>query len=82
MIFFINVMDAGLYAKRYKQWIDMLTCTRGTWRIYAPMSALELSQIDFFKWYTNGEYRFLIKEIRFNIKRDRLSVAQLDILIK
>lgn len=72
----------GLYEKRYKDWIKLISESRGFWRVYAKLSSLEMSEIDFFKWYSNLEYRFLIKEIRFNIKKNGITAAELEILIK
>lgn len=72
----------GLYEKRYKAWINLLLNSRGFFKVMANLSTMQLSQMDFFKWYTDGEYRFLIKEIRFNIKKDRISTAELEILIR
>lgn len=74
--------EDGLYEKRYKKWIDLMLNSRGFWRFQALLSPVQLSQIDFFKWYSDGENRFLLKEIKFNIKKDRVSLAELDVLIK
>jgi hypothetical protein len=72
----------GLYEKRYKHWINLMLKSRGMWRLTAHLSPLQLSKIDWFTWYNGPGYKFLIKEIRFNINHDKISVADIDILIR
>lgn len=72
----------GLYEKRYKQWINLLVGSRGFWKVNAWITPLQLSEIDILKWYTNAEYRFLIKEMRFNLRKYSISKAEMEILIK
>jgi len=72
----------GLYEKRYKHWINLMLKSRGVWRLTAHLSPLQLSKIDWFTWYNGPGYKFLIKEIRFNINHDKISVADIDILIR
>jgi hypothetical protein len=74
--------ENGLYEKRYKNWLDVLMRSRGFWRLKAHLSPLQLSQIDWFTWYNGPGYKFMIKEIRFNIRHDKISEAELDILIR
>lgn len=74
--------ENGLYEKRYKKWLDMLVNSRGFFTIQAAMSALQLSQLDWFEWYTGPGYKFMVKEARFNIYNDHLSVAEMDIFVK
>jgi hypothetical protein len=72
----------GLYEKRVKQWLNILLKSRGYWSFSATLSAGSLSEIDFFKWYSGPGFRFLIKEIKFNIKQDSISLAEIEVLIK
>lgn len=72
----------GIYEKRYKKWIDLLVNSRGFFTIRCSMSVLQLSQLDWFEWYTGPGYKFMVKEARFNIYNDHLSVVEMDILVK
>lgn len=74
--------ENGLYEKRYKHWLNVLMRSRGFWRLRAHLTPLQLSQIDWFTWYNGPGYKFMIKEIRFNIRHDKISEAELDILIR
>lgn len=74
--------ENGLYEKRYKHWLNVLMRSRGFWRLRAHLTPLQLSQIDWFTWYKGPGYKFMIKEIRFNIRHDKISEAELDILIR
>ncbi|MFH1118273.1 MAG: hypothetical protein V1775_00510 [Bacteroidota bacterium] len=72
----------GLYEKRVKHWLNILMKSSGYWTFSATMTAQSLSEIDFFKWYSGPGFRFLIKEIKFNITQDGISLAELEVLIK
>jgi hypothetical protein len=72
----------GLYEKKYKHWIDLMIKSRGIWKFKAHLSPLQLSHIDLFTWYNGPEYKFLIKEIRYNIFHDKISIAEIEILIR
>lgn len=72
----------GLYEKRYKHWINLMLKSRGVWKLTAHLTPLQLSKIDWFTWYNGPGYKFLIKEIRFNINHDKISVADIDIFIR
>lgn len=72
----------GLYEKRYKGWIEMMLRSRGFWKFKAALTPWELSKIDMFTWYQGNGFKFLIKELRFSILKDKLTVAELEVFVK
>jgi hypothetical protein len=74
--------EHGLYEKRYKGWINLLMRSRGFWKFRANFSPLQLAQIDFFAWYQGQGFKFLVKEVRFNILSDKISTAEVEVLVK
>lgn len=74
--------EHGLYEKRYKGWINLLLRSRGFWKFRASFSPLQLSQIDFFDWYQGQGFKFLVKEVRFNILSNKISTAEVEVLVK
>lgn len=74
--------EHGLYEKRYKGWINLMMRSRGFWKFRANFSPLQLAQIDFFAWYHGQGFKFLVKEVRFNILSDKISTAEVEVLVK
>lgn len=74
--------EHGLYEKRYKGWINLMMRSRGFWKFRANFSPLQLAQIDFFDWYQGQGFKFLVKEVRFNILSDKISTAEVEVLVK
>jgi hypothetical protein len=69
--------DCGLYEKKWKRFIQWRLESPGVFKIMKHFTALELSQLNWFRWHKIHGVDYLLKEVRFNIKNDRLSIAQI-----
>ena len=72
--------EYGLWLKRHKAWVEWMVANPGYFTIKAWLSPLQLSQIDWFKWYRLLGHDYLIREIRFNILDDRISECEIDLM--
>jgi hypothetical protein len=71
--------DFGIYAKRYKKWIDILVKSPGIWEFIVTLTPSQIAAIDFFKWYTIQGHRFMITEMSFSIHADHISQVSLKV---
>jgi hypothetical protein len=71
--------EYGLYEKRLKNWIEWYINNAGPLKFKATFTPLALTKIDWFKWYQVNGIKFLIEEIEFVIKRDKLSIANVTV---
>lgn len=72
--------EYGLYEKRHKAWVEWMVANPGYFTIKAAMTSQQLAAIDWFKWYRLLNHDFLIREIRFNVYADRISVCEIDLM--
>ena len=72
--------EYGLWEKRHKAWVEWMVANPGIFTIKAFLSSLQLSQIDWFKWYRVLGHDYLIREIRFNIMDDKISECEMDLM--
>jgi hypothetical protein len=72
--------EYGLWEKRHKAWVEWMVANPGYFTVKAYLSPLQLSQIDWFKWYRFQYHDYLIREIRFNILDNRISESEIDLM--
>lgn len=71
--------EYGLYEKRHKAWVQWAINQPGKFTTKAYLTPLQLSKLDFFKWYRINSHDFLIAEIRFNITETDVSQVEIDL---
>ena len=69
--------DYGVYNKLLRNFIDFVLNSPGDYTFFKKMSVAEIATLNLFKWHNAFETDWLIKEIRFNIKYDTISTAQI-----
>jgi len=69
--------DYGLYEKKWKKFIQWRLSSPGEYKIEKYMTPLEIANLDWFRWYKIHGVDYLLKEIRFNIRHNRISVAEI-----
>ena len=69
--------EYGLYEKKWKRFIQWRLESPGDFKIMKYISPLEISQLNWFRWHKILGVDYLLKEIRFNIKNDYISVSQI-----
>ena len=67
----------GLYEKRWKNFIQWRLSSPGEYTIEKHLTPLEISNLDWFKWHKILGVDYMIKEIRFNIRNDHITVAEI-----
>ena len=71
--------EYGLWEKRHKAWVEWAINQPGKFTTKAYLTPLQLSKLDFFKWYRINSHDFLIAEIRFNITETDVSQVEIDL---
>ena len=69
--------DYGLYEKKWKKFIQWRLQSPGEFKIMKQLSPLEISQLNWFRWYKIHGVDYLFQEVRFNIKNNRIGTAQI-----
>jgi hypothetical protein len=69
--------DYGLYEKKWKRFIQWRLDSPGEYKVMKKLTPVEISGLNWFKWHKIHGVDYLIKELRFNIKNDRISPGQL-----
>ncbi|MBE0663719.1 MAG: hypothetical protein IH597_14790 [Bacteroidales bacterium] len=67
----------GLYEKRWKNFIQWRLSSPGEYTIEKHLTPLEISNLDWFKWHKILGVDYLFKEIRFSIRNDHITVAEI-----
>ena len=72
--------EYGLWQKRHKAWVEWMLQSPGYFTISVYLDAYQLSELDFFRWYRINHHDYLIREIRFNITDQGISIAEMDVM--
>lgn len=67
----------GLYEKKWKKFIQWRLASPGEFVIQKYLSPLEINNLDWFRWHKIHGVDYLLKEIRFNIHNDHISIAEI-----
>lgn len=67
----------GLFEKKWKNFIEWRLNSPGEYKLQKYIAPLEIHQLDWFRWHKIHGVDYLLKEIRFNIRHDRLSIAEI-----
>lgn len=74
-----DINAKSIYENRYKGYVDWIVNHAKPVKIYAVMTSLQAHNLNLSKIQITPDFNFIIKEARFNILSDGLSVAELDI---
>ncbi|MGE4567884.1 MAG: hypothetical protein AB7C90_01705 [Bacteroidales bacterium] len=69
--------DYGIFNKKLKKFVEFMLASPGDFVFNKHLSPLELANLDFFRWHRIHGTDFLLKEVRFNIRRDHISTAEI-----
>jgi hypothetical protein len=69
--------DYGLYIKKWKSFIDWRLDSPATYKFRKAITATEIAQLDWFRWHNILGVDYLLKEIRFNIRNNHLTIAEI-----
>jgi len=70
--------EHGLWENRHRHWVEWLMKTTGAFFWQASMSPLQLSQIDWFKWYSANGTKYLLKKLTFNLYNDHIGQVEVE----
>ena len=68
--------DSGLYEKRWSHFIQWRLNSPGSFHFNINLTALELAKLNWFRWYKILGVDYLLKEVRFNISNDYISLSE------
>ncbi len=66
--------DYGLFEKKLKLFMQFITNSPGDYEFTKIMSPVQIANLNFLQWHNIHGVDYLIKEVRFNIFRDHISV--------
>ena len=68
----------GLWENRHRHWVEWLMKTPGSFFWNASMSPLQLSKINWFKWYNANGTKYLLKKLTFNLYNDHIGQVEVE----
>lgn len=69
--------DYGIYKNKLQKFVEWRINNPGEFTFKKFISAKQLSELDFFKWYKILGVDYLLKEVRFSIRHDHISLSEI-----
>ncbi len=67
----------GIYETRLRRFIEFMLQSPGDYTFKKQLTPIEIANLDFFRWHKIQGVDYLLKEVRFNIRFDHITTAEI-----